>query len=116
MGAMEFLQEGELAKIDAAAHAGIRVRSGNVWLTQQDDPNDYVLRAGGEMRFTGEKGRVLATAYKPSLLELYDADPIGLRQQIERRARSARSAAVYGACAALLRAAASLLRRAAQSA
>jgi hypothetical protein len=83
MGAMECVQRGGLAKIDAAAHAGPRVRGAEVWLTQ------------------------------PSILQLYEADPIGLRQAIERRARAARSARVYAACASLVRAAARLLRRAA---
>ncbi len=116
MGAMEFLRESELARIDAAAHAGLRVRSGDVWLTQQDDPNDYYVRAGEELQFTGKPGPVRVTAYKPSILELHEADPIGMRQAIERRARAARSAGVYAACACLLSAAGRLLRREAKAA
>jgi hypothetical protein len=40
----------------------------------------------------------------PSLLELYRADPAAVRQMVERRARAARSAALYGLFARLRRA------------
>jgi hypothetical protein len=75
-----------MLKIDALAGDRLRVRAGDVWVTQHGDSRDYLLKAGDSMTLSG-KGATLATAYKPTLLDLHREDPFAVRQQIEREAR-----------------------------
>src|SRR5690349_10507231 len=65
MGAREFeLKQGAVLKIDALAGDRLRVRAGDVWITQHEDSKDYILRTGQSMTLSG-KGATLAMAYKP---------------------------------------------------
>jgi hypothetical protein len=78
-----------MLKIDALAGDSLHVRFGNVWVTQHEDPKDYLLKTGDSMTLSG-KGATLATAHKPTLLDLYRKDPLAVRQQLEREARRTR--------------------------
>jgi len=94
MGAREFrINEGEMLKIDALEGDSLRVRSGDVWVTQHGDSKDYLLKAGDAMILSG-KGATLAVAYKPTLLDLYRSDPAGTREQILREAKRAQARAI----------------------
>ena len=90
MSTREYLEKGELLRISAEAGSTIRVHSGNVWLTQ-DDGKDYVLGPGESVVASG--AQVLINAFHPSMLELYRADPAGLRARVEKSARFARARA-----------------------
>ena len=77
MGAREFrIVRGATLRIDPLAGDSLRVRFGEVWVTQFEDPKDYFLRAGDSL-ILNSKGAVLAVAYKLTLLDLFrnDADP-----------------------------------------
>ncbi len=90
MGAREFLMvKGAMLRIDPLAGDSLRVRSGGVWVTQYEDPRDYMLKAGDSLALNG-KGRALALAYQPTLLDLLRDDPPESREQNERKARRAR--------------------------
>jgi len=89
MGAREFeISQGAMLKIEALEGDSLRVRSGDVWVTQHGDARDYLLKTGDSITLSG-KGATLATAYKPTLLDLYRKDPLAVREQIEREARRA---------------------------
>ena len=77
MGAREFrIVRGATLRIDPLAGDSLRVRFGEVWVTQFEDPKDYFLRAGDSL-ILNSKGAVLAVAYKLTLLDLFrnDAGP-----------------------------------------
>ncbi|HEY6240174.1 MAG TPA: DUF2917 domain-containing protein [Burkholderiales bacterium] len=77
MGAREFkIVRGETLRIDPLPGDSLRVRIGEVWVTQLEDPKDYFLGAG-ESLVLNRRGAVLAVAYKLTLLDLFrdDADP-----------------------------------------
>jgi hypothetical protein len=87
MGAREFLMvKGAMLRIDPLAGDSLRVRSGEVWVTQHADPRDYMLKAGDSLALNGT-GPALAMAYRPTLLDLFRDDPAGARGPIERAAR-----------------------------
>lgn len=67
MGATLFLEHGELARTDAAAHEPMRMRD--------DAP-------------------AAPTAFEPTLLDFYRADPFALRLRIEHAARRQRPEAI----------------------
>lgn len=70
MGAREFnLVKGATLRIDPLAGDSLRVRIGEVWVTQFEDPRDYFLKAGDSL-VLNPKGAVLAVAYKLTLLDL----------------------------------------------
>ena len=64
---------GATLRIDPLAGDSLRVRFGEVWVTQFDDPKDYLLRSG-ESLILKRKGAVLAVAYKLTLLDLFRND------------------------------------------
>jgi hypothetical protein len=70
------------------ARAGdrLRVRSGDVWVTQYKDPKDYLRKSGYPLTL-----RMLARAYQPTLLEVYRVNPLAVRERLERKARRARA-------------------------
>ena len=75
MGAREFeMVKGATLRIDPLAGDSLRVRTGEVWVTQFEDPNDYILKTGDSLTLNG-KGAALAIAYKPTLLDLFRKDP-----------------------------------------
>lgn len=77
MDAEEFeIGAGGILKIAARKGERVRVRSGEVWVTQHGDLNDYLLKAGDSLDLNGE-GMVLANASKPTLLELLGSEPAG---------------------------------------
>ena len=74
MGAREFkMIRGAMLRIDPLAGDSLRVRSGEVWVTQFEDPNDYLLKTGDSL-VLNPKGAALAVAYKPTLLDLLRND------------------------------------------
>jgi hypothetical protein len=90
VGAREFeIAKGAMLKIDPLAGDCLRVRSGEVWVTQFEDTRDYLLKTGDSIVLDG-KGAMLAVAYKPTLLDLFRADPAGVRERIEVEARRSR--------------------------
>jgi Protein of unknown function (DUF2917) len=83
VGAREFkIARGATLRIDPLAGESLRVRFGEVWVTQFEDPNDYFLKAG-ESLMLNPKGPVLAVAYKLTLLDLLRND--AGRGRTERR-------------------------------
>ena len=91
MGARGFeIGQGAMLKIEGQEGDRLRVRSGEVWVTQYGDTRDYLLKTGDSLTLSG-KGATLATAYKPTALDLYRQDPIAVRQQFEHEARRARA-------------------------
>ncbi len=59
MGAREFeIVRGATQRIDPLAGDSLRVRFGEVWVTQFEDPKDYFLKAG-ESLILNHKGTVL---------------------------------------------------------
>ncbi|MGA8051612.1 MAG: DUF2917 domain-containing protein [Burkholderiales bacterium] len=91
MSVQEFaLGIGEMLKLGAARGAAVRVRSGDVWLTQHGDRKDHMLKTGDTMPLNGE-GTAIITAYQPTILELYREDPIAVRKAVEHQARRARN-------------------------
>jgi Protein of unknown function (DUF2917) len=90
MGAREFLMvKGAMLRIDPLAGDSLRVRSGEVWVTQHADSRDYMLRTGDSLALNS-KGPTLAVAYRPTLLDLFRKDPAGVRCRSEREARHGR--------------------------
>lgn len=74
VGAREFkIARGAMLRIDPLAGDSLRVRFGEVWVTQFEDPKDYFLKAG-ESLVLNPKGAVLAVAYKLTLLDLFRND------------------------------------------
>ena len=74
LGAREFkIVKGATLRIDPLAGDSLRVRLGEVWITQFEDPKDYFLVAG-ESLVLNPKGPVLAVAYKLTLLDLLRND------------------------------------------
>jgi len=91
MGAREFeVNRGAVLKIEALEGDSLHVRFGDVWVTQHKDSKDYLLKAGDSMTLSG-KGVTLATAFEPTLLDLYRKDPFAVREQVQRGARRARA-------------------------
>lgn len=70
--------KGAMLRIDPLAGDSLRVRTGEVWVTQFEDPNDYMLKTGDSLALNG-KGATLAVAYRPTLLDLFRQDPAGTR-------------------------------------
>lgn len=101
MGAREFLDKGELIRLDGSADRRIRVRDGAVCLTQYRDPQDHVLARGAALDLSGD-GVAIVTATEPTLLEVYRIDPTGVRRAIQRRAESARNRELFGAICRLV--------------
>jgi hypothetical protein len=87
------LEKGDLLKVDAIDGMGVKVHDGLVWLTQQDDCIDYLLKRGQGMPL--KQGTTVISATQPSLLELYRQDAASLRRSIERRARKQRSRELF---------------------
>ena len=86
MDAREFkIVRGATLRIDPLAGDSLRVRFGEVWVTQFEDPKDYFLRAGDSL-VLNSKGAVLAVAYNLTLLDLFRDDPAGVREQIKGEA------------------------------
>jgi len=94
MAAMEFLNRGEFLRFSGAA--GIRVLEGNVWVTHERDATDYVVGRSGAMDLA-KRGLTIVSATEPTLLELYRADPAGVRCSIQRRAEMAQSRELFDA-------------------
>jgi hypothetical protein len=88
MGAREFLLvKGAMLRIDPLAGDCLRVRLGEVWVTQHADTRDYMLKAGDSLALNDE-GPALAVAYQPTLLDLFRADPA--RERVEGKATRGR--------------------------
>jgi hypothetical protein len=103
MSAQEFvLGKSEMLKLDVGDRAKVGVHSGDVWLTQHNDPNDNIVKTGHAMPLSGE-GVTINMAYQPTLLELYRQDPIAVRKQIERQAHRARNEDIRAFFARLFR-------------
>ncbi|HZT63631.1 MAG TPA: DUF2917 domain-containing protein [Burkholderiales bacterium] len=95
MGAREFeIAKGAMLKIDPLAGDCLRVRWGEVWVTQFEDTRDYTLRTGDSIVLDG-KGAMLAVAYKPTLLDLFRADPAGFRERIEVEAKRSQARSLW---------------------
>ncbi len=94
MGVQEFmLGRGQVLRLDAARGDTVRVRTGNVWLTRYNDPNDHIMKAGHVIPLNDE-GPTIIMACRPTLLELHRQDPVDVREKIERRVHSARNGAM----------------------
>ena len=87
------LGSGETLKLDAPRGTTVRVRSGDVWLTQDNDGQDYILKTNHALALSGE-GFTIITAYQPTVLELCHQDRFAVRQTVEREANRARNEAI----------------------
>jgi hypothetical protein len=87
------LRNGETLKLAAPRGASVRVRSGDVWFTQDNDWQDYILRTNHALALRGE-GFTIITAYEPTVLELHRQDPFVVREAVEREVNGARSEAI----------------------
>jgi hypothetical protein len=56
------------------ARIAVRVRSGEVWITRQGDPEDHILGAAHTLEVDG-KGRVAVLALTPARLEITEPAP-----------------------------------------
>jgi hypothetical protein len=63
------LIKGQIVKLDARELDCIRVRSGEIWLTQERDSRDYILRAGSLM-IPNRQGPVFIQARQQARLSL----------------------------------------------
>ena len=62
-GLQAALQKGQTARLRDALGIEIRVTEGCLWLTQERDAQDYVIRAGGSF-WIDRQGAVVLTACK----------------------------------------------------
>ena len=84
MATEEFrIGEGEVLRIDARKGDRLKVRAGDVWVTQHGDSKDYVLRAGDSMTLSGQ-GATLAMAYRRTSLAWYREAPRESREPVAR--------------------------------
>ncbi|CAG0994731.1 hypothetical protein BURK1_02464 [Burkholderiales bacterium] len=103
------LAHGAVLTLDDARGATVRVRQGQLWVTQYGDPVDHVLEAG-DAWVVGRGGRTVVQAQRDSLFELarpvspFDrawrafariADPLGAWLRRATRARLGRRWAPY---------------------
>jgi hypothetical protein len=94
--AREFkIVRGATLRIDPIAGDSLRVRFGEVWVTQFDDPKDYFLKAG-ESLILKHKGAALAVAYKLTLLDLFRNDAPGRTERRPMRASGWRALRLLG--------------------
>jgi hypothetical protein len=63
--------------LTAAEAGGVRILSGEVWLTRHGDRDDHILRQGDSMRIEGPGG-VLVGALTPALIEVEPRERRGL--------------------------------------
>lgn len=69
MTARHILEPGEHMMLMAAEAEGIRILSGEIWLTRHGDRDDHVLRQGDSMRIA-RPGGVLVGALTAALIEV----------------------------------------------
>jgi hypothetical protein len=67
-GSMQ-LARGAFARVGGARGMLVRVHQGELWITQEGDPRDYVVGAGQSFR-VGRHGVVLACALRSSTVSL----------------------------------------------
>jgi len=67
------LKGGSTLKFDPRCGTRIRVVDGSIWLTQQNDTNDYVMYGGDGMVLSGT-GLTLIHAYEDSSLQFTELD------------------------------------------
>jgi hypothetical protein len=70
------LAKGNLLNIGRIPGAVIRVEEGAIWLTQECDIADHVLRAGESRRLEG-RGTAIVTALKDSSFQIVAPTPAG---------------------------------------
>ena len=63
------LQPGQVISLDDAEGLCIRARSGTVWVTEEGDLDDHIVRAGA-MRVVAHPGRTVVQALAPSWISL----------------------------------------------
>ena len=63
------LAHGQTLRVIDAAGSTIRVAEGSVWITEQDDPQDVVLQAGGSHRIE-HQGLALVHAFGDATVAL----------------------------------------------
>lgn len=72
------LNTGEIISIDGdARNLTVSCLSGALWMTQPEDPKDYIIRPG-EKFVVSRKGLIAVTALESARVHL--ADPVELRQ------------------------------------
>jgi DUF2917 family protein len=82
MSEKEFsLPRGALLVIEARPGDRLRVALGEVWVTQHEDTNDYVLEAGESMNLSA-KGKTLVVAHTPASLVLVSGTPSLIGERI----------------------------------
>jgi hypothetical protein len=63
------LDAGQVLTLDDAAGTRILSRSGTVWVTEENDHNDHIVRAG-DARVVAHGGRTVIQALQPAWISL----------------------------------------------
>ena len=66
------LDRGQVITLDDAAGTRIVLRSGTVWVTQEDDSNDHIVGAGDEI-VVGRDGRTVIQALQQAWISINEA-------------------------------------------
>jgi hypothetical protein len=77
------LQAGQVLTLDDAAGTRIVSRSGTVWVTQEDDATDHIVRAGDAM-ILARGGRTVIQALQAAWISLLEAPRAANDLQSER--------------------------------
>jgi len=73
------LKNGEIVCIDGdARNLGVTCRSGQLWVTQPGDPNDYMVTPGENFIIT-RKGKIAVTALDDA--QVFFTTPLELKQE-----------------------------------
>lgn len=82
----------QLLRLDAGAGRRVRVLFGGLWLTEEGEARDRIVRPGDEVPLRG-RGTVLLEGIGPARVQILKAHAPGLRPRLARAARRALAAA-----------------------
>ena len=63
------LAQGEVLTLDDVEGLHIQARAGTVWVTEEDDAHDYIIRAGDDL-VVARPGRTVVQALAPAWISL----------------------------------------------
>jgi len=89
------LCRGDTLQLQAPSGARLRVRSGDIWLTQHNDGKDHILQSDQTLLLNGE-GEAVITACRTSVLEIEGREPAAATGTRNGRARRAGGALLRG--------------------
>ena len=89
------LARGDTLQLRAPRGARLRVRSGDIWLTQHNEGCDHILQSDQTLLLNGD-GEAVITAGRASVLEIEGRDPAAASGTRNSRARRAGGALLRG--------------------